>query len=406
MTPARRAGSDGRGPPLALRLVPHLLVASLGYVLFAVAAVPDLLTARLAIGLPAFGLLTSAPLGAFVVAQPVSSWLAARYPTTRVLLWAALAHVALAAALDLPSTFAVLLMLRTCWGLAAGVALSVGATHVARLLVGGTGTLEQGVYGGMLTLGGAGAFLLAPAVVHATGGAGLHALGVIPALVAFGACWRFRGDRRTAPPGDEGGDARRADTTSTLAALTDSTVLFAALAYVAIIGSYVTLSTFVTSFFDDLGVTGPLNVFVLVGATLGRVAGGIAVWRLPADDADLVGWSALAATAGFATLAIGPGRSLLLALPFVVMLAVSVPFGPVYNVAASAAVADATALPAVVAAGNVAALLLPPVAGALTSATGDYGATFAVLAVLNGLALAGTLAFSGGEATDDTTHDS
>jgi len=385
-----------REVPLALRFVPHALVGSMGYVLFVVAALPDLLTARLGVGLPAFGLLTSAPLGAFVVVQPLASRLAERSPTTRVLLWAAVVHVALSVALDLPTSFGPLLAVRFCWGLVAGLVLSVGATHIARLLEDRSGTLEQGVYGGMVTLGGAVAFLLGGRVVATTGGIGLHALGVLPALPAVAACWRYRDDRRTAPTrGADAGTAPTRPVGATLATVAHPTVLLAGLFYVATVGSYITLSTFVTSFFDELGVVGQVNALVLVSATVGRIAGGLAAWRGGVDDVRLIGGAALTAVVGFAVLATGPRRALLVALPFVVMLAVSVPFGAVYNVAAGATDAEGTALATVVAAGNVAALVLPPVAGALRSTTGDYAATFLLLATLNGAALLGAVVLPG-----------
>lgn len=410
--PSRQAGvptaaSQQGGVPLALRLVPHALVASVGYVLFAVAALPDLLTARLGIGLSAFGLLTSAPLGAFVLAQPLSSWLADRYPTTLVLLWASAVHVALAVALEVPDGFAPLLALRFCWGLVAGLVLSVGATHVARLLDGDTGTLEQGVYGGMVTLGGAGAFLLAGPVVATTGGPGLHAVGVAPALVAFAGCLRYRRDRRTAPRATSAGSATAAPPTvaDTLATARNPTVLLAGAAYVAILGSYITLSTFVTSFFRELGVLGRVNALVLVGATVGRISGGAAVWRFRVGDVGLIGWSALVATAGFLALAVGPGTAWLVALPFAVMLALSVPFGAVYSVAADATDAEGTAIATVVAAGNAAALVLPPLAGALRAATGDYRATFALLAALNAVALASALVLAQGRPASGRPDD-
>jgi len=403
-------GLDGGAPP-TLRVVPHLLVGAIGYTLFVVAGLPDVLAARYEVSLAALGLLTSVPLGAFIVAQPVASRLGDRYPTVRVLLWAGVAHGALAVGLDLVSGFSALLALRFVWGLVAGTTLSVGATHIARLAGGGAGTLAQGVYGGVLTLGGAVAFLAGGSVVAATGGFGVHAPGALPAVGAVALCWHHREDGRTAPDDRGGADgAGRSRTaadgegpvdgggvstaTTPLAVVTDRTVLLAALVYVAIIGSYVTLSTFVTAFFDDLGVRGPLNAVVLVGATVGRIVGGATVWRFDVDDAALIGWATLAAAVGFGALATGPRRALLLSLPLVTMLAVSLPFGAVYNVAARATAAEGTALATVVGAGNVAALILPPVSGALRETFGSYDGPFAVLAALNLLALGSALALS------------
>ncbi|MFB6132311.1 MAG: nitrate/nitrite transporter [Halanaeroarchaeum sp.] len=403
MTDGRPVAEDVGEPPFALRLVPHALVASMGYVVFVVAGLPDLLTARLDIGLAAFGLLTSAPLGAFVLSQPIASWLADRYPTTRILLWTAAIHVVLAVLLDLPRTFEVLVGLRTLWGMVAGLVLSVGATHVARLRRGGAGTLEQGIFGGMLTLGGAVGFLLGGPVVAATGGFGLHAAGVVPGLLALAIAWRYRSDERTAPaavPDASDVDGDQSSATDTLASTTNPTVLLAAVVYVAIIGSYVTLSTFITAFFDDLGIPGPVNALVLLGATFGRVAGGVSVWRFPIDDVGLIGWSTLVAAGGFLALSLGPGNTLLIVLPFVVMIALSVPFGAVYNVAAGATGAEGTALATVVAAGNIGALVLPPIAGAVRAATGDYASAFVLLAALNGIAVLSAVAMAGEGVTD------
>lgn len=386
------ASANAEDPPFALRLVPHALVASMGYGVFVVAGLPALLTTRLDIGLAAFGLLTSAPLGAFVLSQPIASWLADRYPTTRILLWAAVIHVILGVLLDFPRTFETLVSLRTLWGMDAGVVLSVGATHIARLRQGGAATLEQGIFGGMLTLGGAAGFLLGGPVVSATGGFGLHAAGTVPGFLALGIAWYYRSDVRTAPrtqrEASESRPEEPASAPSTLSTVTNATVLLAAVVYVAIIGSYVTLSTFITAFFDELGILGPVNALVLFGATLGRVAGGATVWRFRIGDVDLMGWSTLVAAVGFVALALGPGGSLLIALPFAVMIALSMPFGAVYNVAAGATRSEGTALATVVATGNIGALVLPPVAGALRTATGDYTVAFALLAGLNAIALA------------------
>lgn len=391
--PRSRGLPHSRAPRL-LRSVPHLLVFALGYTLFVVAGLPDVLTTRYGVSLAAFGLLTSLPLGAFVLAQPLASRLAARHSTTRVLLWAALVHALLAVALDLGGDFTTVLALRFAWGLVAGLVLSVGATHIARLSAGSTGTRSQGVYGGAMTLGGAVAFLVGGPVGTATGGFGVHALGVLPAVPAVAVCWHYRGSDFGHPTTDTVVDD--SSDSSGFAVVTDPTVVLTALVYVAIIGSYVTLSTFVTAFFDDLGVVGPLNALVLVGATVGRVAGGTVGWRFDVADTTLVGWSVLVAAVGFGALAVGPTGPLLLALPFATMLAVSVPFGSVYNVAAAATDADATALALVIAAGNVAALLLPPASGALRESFGSYASSFAVLAALNVVALASAVALARG----------
>lgn len=183
-------------------------------------------------------------------------------------------------------------------------------------------------------------------------------------------------------------------------------VVAAGLSYVAVIGSYVTLSTFVTSYFGELGVVGPLNAFVLLGATVGRVSGGVAVWRLRVDNTALVVGSVTAAAVGFVALAVGPGGALLVAFPFATMFALSTPFGAVFDLAAGATNAEGMALAVVVAAGNVAALVLPPIAGSLRVATGGYTSVFILLACLNVVAAIGAFVLVRRPHTDGGTRNS
>jgi nitrate/nitrite transporter NarK len=372
--------------PRGLRYAPHAAVFSVGYVVFAYAAVPAALIDRLGIDFASFGLLMSGALAAFVAVQLPASRLAGRYPAARLLLAGTAAHAALAVVLDLATAYPALLALRFLWGLAGGLVLSVGATQVARLHAGRAATRQQGVYGGMLTLGGALGFLLAPRLVTASiplPGDGIHALGAVFALPALALCVRHRSDDRTAPS-----SASRA-TADGASVLRNPAVLLASLSYVAIIGSYITLSTFVTSYYADLGLLGPLNAVVLVTATVGRSAGGAAVGAT--DDAGLIGGATGLAALGFGALALDPPQLLVVALPVLAMLAVSVPFGAVYTVAADATPRDGAALATVVAAGNVAALILPAVTGALRDLTGHYRVGFALLCVLNGVALVGAV---------------
>jgi MFS family permease len=374
--------------PRGLRYAPHAAVFSVGYVVFAYAAVPTTLMDRLGIDFASFGLLMSGALAAFVAVQLPASRLADRYPAAGLLLAGTAAHAVLAVVLDVPTTYPALLALRFLWGLAGGLVLSVGATQVARLHAGRAATRQQGVYGGMLTLGGAVGFLLAPHLVTAATplpGDGIHALGAAFALPALALCVRHRGDGLTAPPSSSDRETGPPETV-----LRNPVVLLAALSYVAIIGSYITLSTFVTSYYADLGFVGPLNALVLVTATVARSAGGAAVGAT--DDAGLIGGATGVAALGFGALALDPPQLLVVGLPLLAMLAVSVPFGAVYTVAADATPRDGAALATVVAAGNVAALILPAVTGALRDLTGDYRVGFALLCVTNGVALVGAVA--------------
>jgi cyanate permease len=69
------------------------------------------------------------------------------------------------------------------------------------------------------------------------------------------------------------------------------------------------------------------------------------------------------------------------------MLAVSVPFGAIYNVAAGATAAEGSALAMVIAVGNLVALVLPVVTGSIRDATGGYEGAFMILVGLNTLAI-------------------
>jgi predicted MFS family arabinose efflux permease len=404
MTPTRR-----------LELAPHAAAVSLGYVIFSYAAVPVSLTTRLGIDFASFGLLTSAALGAFVLSQPVASRLTDTESTARLLRWALLAHVVLAVGLDLVASFPALLVLRGVWGLVGGFLLSVGATQLARLHTGAATTRQQGVYGALLTFGGAVGFLVTPSLVEvatATPGVGpIHAPGALLALPAFVLVARRDGDDATRPPTGDGTEpdavgSRSGPGPETLAeagsggepeprvsVLTHPVVLLAAFVYVAIIGSFVTLSTFVTAYYTDLGVAGPLSAFVLVVATVGRWLGGRAVADEWLTDATVILWGTAVAAVGFVALAAPLPQALVVALPPVAMLAVSLPFGAVYAVAARATPRDGAALAVVVAAGNVGSIVLPAATGAARDVTGAYGVGFLALGSLNVLALVGVVVF-------------
>ncbi|ELZ81027.1 major facilitator superfamily protein [Haloferax elongans ATCC BAA-1513] len=371
-------------PTRSLRLTPHLAVASVGYVVFAYAAVPDALMAAYGVGFTEIGLLMSAALAAFVLVQAPTGRLTSKTATTRLLLYGTAAHALLAVLLDVVSGFAALLALRALWGLAGGFVLSVGATHIARLYSGQAATRQQGLYGGMLTLGGAVGFAVAPALVeegllHGFGSGLLHSPGAVLATPALVVLARERHDTLTVPK--SGTSPGTFSSTLTLA------VALASLCYVAIIASYITLSTFITAYAADIDVTGPLNVAVLLTATLGRATGGAAVFQFSIGDPWFIAGATALAAACFAGLA-GLGTSpLTLVLPVAAMLAVSVPFGAVFSVAADAAVHEGAAIAVVVAAGNVAALVLPAVTGMLRDATGTYASGFALLAGLNVVAV-------------------
>ena len=370
-----KAANASRG----LQYAPHVANFSLGYVMFTYTAVPSFFVSYYHTSLPMIGLLMSMTLVSFVLAQPIASRLIARYSSTRVLIGILVAHAVIAVALDLAPTLRLVFVLRTLWGLVAGLLVSVGATHIARLHSGEMGTLQQGVYGGVLTLGGAVGFLLAPWFVSVGNGFGIHAAGALGAIVAVGLLWQHRDGDQTAP----GSDSTQDRTVHNI--LQNPTVLAAAICYVAIIGSYVTLSTFVTSYFNDLGVVGPLNVAVLVMASVGRALGGPAVSRFSLTDERLIRITTAVAAVAFLALLV-QSRMTAVVFPLVAMGAVSLPFGAVYNLAADATPYEGVAIAFVIGTGNIASVVLPAVTGIALTATGGYHVTFILLAILNGLA--------------------
>lgn len=372
--------SIGSVPPIGLRIAPHLAVVSMGYVMFGYAGVPDFYLDRYAVGYASFGLMLSAALLSLVIAQWPASRLVKRTTTTRLLIVVTPVQAILALVVDFVRTFPAVLGFRFLWGLAAGLVLSVGATHIARLYSGDTASGQQGVYGGMLTLGGAFGFLLAPTLVATTDGIGVHALGGLLALPAIGALYRNRDEQLTSP-------VKTRSDVAVGSVLTNPVVVLASICYVAAIGSYLTLSAFITSYFEDLGILGPLNALVLGVATLGRAAGGSAVVRLSTTDLRVIGGASTVAAVGFGTLAAAPARALRVSLPLVVMVAVSLPFGAIYNVAADATATKGSALAMVIAIGNLVSLVLPVVTGTIREATGGYEGAFALLVGLNTLAV-------------------
>lgn len=245
----------------------------------------------------------------------------------------------------------------------------------------------------MLTAGGGVAFLVTPVVVNATGWFGVHAVGGILAVPALLALWWDR-DFASDTISEARADTRPAEATPEPSSpLFDRVVLLSAGCYVATLGAYVTLSTFVTAYFDDLGVEVPLNALALFAASLGRGSGGFAVTYPSVDDDRLIAATTGIAAVGLVALAFGEGIALLV-LPLVVLGTVSLPFGAIFKAAAVATRRDVTALAVVIAAGNVGALVLPVLTGRLRDVTGTYDAAFLVLATLNALAVVARLAIT------------
>lgn len=376
-----------------IRFGPHLLVFSIGYVVFSFAAVPGAVIDRFDVGFTAVGLLMSAALTSFVLVQPLVGRVVDGRATLPILLALGAVQALLAIVIDVPTQYWAVLMLRAVWGLAGGFALTVGATHLSRVYAGAGATRHEGIYGGVLTAGGGVAFLITPVVVNATGWFGVHAVGGILAVPALLALWWDR-DFASDTISEARADTRAAEADPKPSSpLFDRVVLLSAGCYVATLGAYVTLSTFVTAYFDDLGVEVPLNALALFAASLGRGSGGFAVTYPGVDDGRLIAATTGTAAAGLVALAFGEGIALLV-LPLVVLGAVSLPFGAIFKTAAVATRRDATALAVVIAAGNVGALVLPVLTGRLRDVTGTYDAAFLMLATLNALAVVAGLAIT------------
>jgi len=378
--------------PAGLRYAPFLLVASVGYVTFGYSAIPSLIVERFDTTLVSVGLLMSAILLGFGLVQiPVGRFFD-RSGTTRPLLVAGLLHVPLSVLLDLAPTFDSLLALRFGWALISGTIVVGGATHISRLYAGHTATRMQGIYGGVLTLGGALGFVVVPVVAGRTGWFGVHAVGgvlALPAVALLAGHATGSGAEHTRPERLANG----AGSLDVSGLISDPAVAVAAVCYVAVLSSYISLSTFVTTYFADAGVLVSLNAVVLALAGLGRAAGGIGTEHWRVDDVRTIAAAAAAGTAGFLALAVADQPLLVALLPMATMVAVSVPFGAIYSVAARADVGEGIGLGVVLGVGNITALVYPAVTGALREATGSYESAFLLLAATNLVAAAVALWF-------------
>jgi nitrate/nitrite transporter NarK len=324
--------------------------------------------------------------------QVLGGRLVARTSTIRVLAIATAVNGLLALVLDVAPTFGALVALRTLWGLSGGLVLLAGATHLSRFFTGSSATRQQGIFGGMLTVGGAIAFVVAPPVVAATGWVGLHGVGVIPAALAVVLTVSGARDPAARAAAEGHGDSFRLRELFSVPTVPGRAVWLAGVCYVAVLGGYISLSTFIKSYFADAGIALGLDWAVLLMASLGRMGGGVLVEEYDADDGRTIVLAMGAAAAGFLGLATLSGPALLV-LPLVTMIAVSSPFGAVFNAAADAAggETDGTALAVVIAMGNFAGMAFPTVTGLLRDATGDYDGAFVLIAAMCVLgAVAGT----------------
>lgn len=374
--------------PRGLRYAPFLLIGSVGYVTFGYSAVPSTVVVRFGTNLVSVGLLMSSVLLAFGLVQIPSGWVLNATRTTPLLLVGALLHALFAVALDLAPTFRSLLVFRFLWGLAGGFLVAAGATHVARLYSGTVATRMQGIYGGVLTLGGAFGFLVVPAITTRSGWLGTHAIGALlalPAIVAL-AMYVRRDYERLRPP------ETRTQRTRLRVLFADPTIGLAALCYVAVLSSYITLSTFVTAYFEDVGVLVSLNALILVLAGVARAAGGIGTEWWMIDDTNAIAVAASSAAVGFIALAFVSHPVLAAVLPMATIVAASAPFGAVYKVASDTDVGAGVGLGVVLAVGNLASLVFPALAGSIREATGGYEGAFLLLAGVNLVCVGAALA--------------
>ncbi|WP_255168751.1 MFS transporter [Natrononativus amylolyticus] len=379
---------------IGLRYGPHLAALSVGYVVFSYAAIPGVVVREFDVGYTAVGLLMSAALLAFVAVQAVGGRLVDDRATLPVLLGVVVANGVLAVVVDLAPTFEAMLALRALWGLTGGLTVTVCATHISRVHTGATATWHQSINGAMFTLGGAIAFVLTPQVVAVTGWLGVHAVAALVAAPAAVALWQDRhlSDRTRPPAARDAGDDRGPNWR---AVVRNRVVLLAAVCNVATLGAYITLSTFVTAYFDDAGIVGPLNALALLVASTGRLGGGIAVLRPEIADGRVIAGASGVGVAALAALAAGVDAvGLVVALTLLALAAVSLPFGAIFKTTAGATPRDGTAVAVVVAAGNAAALVLPAVTGWIRDATGGYDAAFALLALANLAAVAAALSIA------------
>jgi nitrate/nitrite transporter NarK len=380
----RPEGSSGQRLPGYL---PHLANLSIGYVLFAYTSIPGVVMSRFDVGFFAFGLLMSVILLSLSLAQLPASRLIENGSPGQVLVHATWAHAILAVGLDLAPNYAVLLLLRALWGGAAGIALTAGATYLANTHAGSAATRQQGIYGGMSTFGGAAAYLLTPRITAITGWYGVQTVAVILAVPVLYYVVRvgYLGRRQLVGNLRDAGPDPAADGQRWVEVLSNVTVVFAGLCYLAVIGSYVTLSTFITAYFNDLGVIGPLNAGVLMTASIARGGGGIAADRWQIDDRWVMVTAATAGVLGFLLLVVSSGMFLVV-LPFLTMFAVSAPFGAIYNIASRATTYKGSALGFVIAIGNVGSLAIPSITGFVRDTTGSYDGAFVLLAGVNAVA--------------------
>jgi nitrate/nitrite transporter NarK len=369
--------------PRSLAVAPHVATLSVGYVTFAYTSVPTVVQERYGVSFVAIGLLMSVVLLGIGLIQIPGGRLLDRISTIEGLVWVSAVHGILAITLDFAPSFAVLIALRMLWGLASGLILLTGATHLARLYDGRAATRQQGIFGGMLTAGGTIALLVVPEVVAITGWVGLHAIGALIAGAAI--LLTLHGSRNEYARELAAGHGERRPVRELFSRppIPESAIWLAGVCYVAIIGGYISLSTFISSLFADLGITKNLDAVVLFMSSVGRVGGGIVAEAFSTTDERMIVVSMGTASVAFVGLAILSGPALIV-LPLVAMVAISSPFGAVFNLTSDIAADEKSgaALAIVIAMGNFAGLVFPTITGAIRDTTGSYASAFGLIAIV------------------------
>lgn len=369
--------------PRSLAIAPHIATLSVGYVTFAYTSVPSVVQERYGVSFVSIGLLMSIALLGVGLVQIPGGRLLDRVSTIEGLVWVSAVQGSLAIMLDFAPSFSVLVALRTLWGLASGLVLLTGATHLARVYDGRIATRQQGILGGMITAGGAIALLVTPAIVATTGWTGVHASGAALAGAAILFTLHGRGNEHARELAAGHGERRAVRDLFSRPPTPERAIWLAGVCYVAVIGGYISLTTFISSYFADLGITGNLDAIVFLTATVGRVGGGVFAAAFDMNDIRMIVVAMVTASVAFVGLATLSGL-VLIVLPLLTMIAISSPFGAVFNVTSDVAANEESgaALAIVIAMGNFAGLAFPTITGAIRDMTGSYAGAFGLIAVV------------------------
>lgn len=285
-------------------------------------------------------------------------------------------------------SFPALLVLRFVGGLGGGFAFAAGAAYTRTVFAGRRAHLAQGLYGAAFLLGSGSTLVFIPVLAGADGdwrrAYAFSGLGVLLVWIAWVAL---------APHGP----ARATHVAMTLlTALRSRNVWLLGLAHMCGFGLAMVVGTWVTAWlvarFDlALAIAGALGSSVLVTGIFARSAGGVVLER-GVPPIRLVQASLGLAAAGLAVMALAPWLPAALGGLLVMGLGVGLPYAAVFNgAAASVPDAPASAQALVGWCGTVAAVVGPPIVGALLDATGSFAGGYLVLAAFAAVVLAATV---------------